>query len=344
VRFDGARLVIDQLAGEMGGAPFHMSGEMLVFDPEPKVDLAFEGQSILLWRESDVTVRADAKLKLSGPIDALVLSGDLALRDARYSRKFDFLTVSTRARATTGRRGFQLFSLQEPPFSNMKLDLHVTSATPFVVANNVMHVELSPDLRLQGRGDLPELRGTIVLEPSRVLLPSGTLRVPSGRIEFRLDDPDVPLLDIQATAHMQGYDVEISVTGPYDNPHVDVSSVPPLPREDVVLLVLTGRPPSSGLTLATGERAAVDVAVYIARDVAAAWLSGEGEVGSEDSLAERIEVIVGAETTKSGADAVLVRMRMRGKPGERGAALYATGERDVYDFYNFGLRVVYTFR
>jgi hypothetical protein len=37
-------------------------------------------------------------------------------------------------------------------------------------------------------------------------------------------------------------------------------------------------------------------------------------------------------------------MRLRGKPGERGAGLYVTGERDIYDFYNFGLRLVYTFR
>ena len=55
-------------------------------------------------------------------------------------------------------------------------------------------------------------------------------------------------------------------------------------------------------------------------------------------------MIVGAQTTKSGVDAVLVRMRMRGTPGARGASLYATGERDIYDFYNFGLRLVYTFR
>jgi translocation and assembly module TamB len=344
VHFDGAKLLIDKLDGEMGGAPFKMSGEALVFDPAPRLDLAFEGQSILLWRQPDVTVRADAHLTLKGPIHALVLAGDLALRDARYSRKFDFLSLPARARASAGRRGFQLFALQDPPFSTMALDLHVTSATPFVVANNVLHIELAPDLHLQGTGELPELRGTVNIEPSRVLLPSGTLRIRSGRIEFRPDQPDLPTLDIQATTHMQGYDVEVNVVGPYDNPRVDVSSVPPLAREDVVMLVLTGRPPSNNLTLATGERAAVDVAVYIARDVAAAWLSGEGEIGSEDSLAERIEVIVGAETTKTGVDSVLVRMRLAGKPGERGSGWYVTGERDVYDFYNYGLRFVFTFQ
>jgi translocation and assembly module TamB len=226
----------------------------------------------------------------------------------------------------------------------MRLDLRVTSATPFVVANNVVNVKLSPDLRLSGTGELPELRGTIAIEPSRVLLPSGTLRIRSGRIEFRLDQPDVPVLDIQAKTLLQGYDIEILVSGPYDNPRVDVSSVPPLPREDLVLLVLTGRPPTTGLTQGTGTVAAVDVAVYIARDVAAAWLEGESEVSEDESLAERIEVIVGAETTKSGVDAVLVRMRLAGKPGERGSGLYVTGERDTYDFYNYGLRLVFTFQ
>jgi hypothetical protein len=342
VRFDGSVLRVETLRGELGGAPFEMSGEAALFGPKPSIDVTITGHSLLLYRQSDVSVRANAELRLHGPMDGLELSGNVALENSRYARKFDFLAISRQGAPKSGRRGFELFSLREAPFDQMRLNIKVTSVTPFEVSNNIVHGTLRPELQLAGTGELPELRGTIFIDPSRVLLPSGTLQVRSGRVEFRLDHPEVPILDIQAHTRLQGYDIDIMLDGPYDDPRVDFSSVPPLSREDLALLVVTGRPPTTGLTLATGQRAAVDVAVYLAQDLAAAWLGGDAEAA--ESFAERLEVIVGSEMTKSGADAVLVRMRIGGKLAERADAFYLTGERDVYDFYNFGLRFVFSFR
>jgi translocation and assembly module TamB len=118
--------------------------------------------------------------------------------------------------------------------------------------------------------------------------------------------------------------------------------VPPLPREDLVLLVITGRPPGSSLAFGSGPRAALDIGIYVARDVAAAWFESDEE--DAQSLAERLEVVVGADTTRSGADSILVRMRITGKPGVRVDGLYLTGERDVFEFYNVGVRMVFTFK
>lgn len=342
VSFDGRDLVVEALEGEMGGAPFALRGRLGLLDPAHEVELALSGASLLVWRDRDVTVRADADLVLSGPLDALVLSGDLALRDGRFTRKLDFLALGRRGPRSAGTRGLRLFELAEAPFSTMRFDVDVTSATPFTIASNVLKGRVVPTLRLVGTGALPELRGSILVEPSRVLLPSGALRVRAGRIEFRADRPDVPDLDIQASARLQGYDVEVNVSGSYDDPKVELSSVPPLPREDLAVLLVTGRPPTGGLAGALGQRAALDIAVYIARDVAAAWFEADEE--DVESLAERLEVVVGADRTKSGADAVLVRMRIAGDIQTKGRAVYVTGERDVYDFYNFGLRFVFTFQ
>ncbi|MDZ4771999.1 MAG: translocation/assembly module TamB domain-containing protein [Planctomycetota bacterium] len=341
VHFDGKHLIVDDLTGEMGGAPFTMKGQVSVVGEVPEVDLELAGASLLLWRERDVTVRADAELSLKGPLDALLLSGDLALRDGRYTKKFDFLSVGKRGPKSAGNRGLRLFALDEPPFSTMRFDVNVSSAMPFAISSNILRGSVSPSLRLLGTGALPELRGTVLVEPSRVLLPSGALKVRSGRIEFRPDRPDVPDLDIQASARLQGYDIEVNVSGSYDDPRVELSSVPPLPREDLAILLITGRPPGNTLSGGAGQRAAFDIAVYIARDVAATWFeSDESEV---ESLAERLEVVVGADTSKSGADAVLVRLRLFGDLTSGRSAIFATGERDVYDFYNFGLRFVFTF-
>ena len=342
VRLEDRTLKLEDLHGELGGAPFRLSGEILAFDPHPSFDMKLTGESLLLWREGDVTVRADSDLSLQGPLEALNLRGTLTLRDSHYTKKIDFLSFTRSGPASARDASIRLFSLEDPPFSNVKLDVRVTTASPFQIANNVARGALAPDLTLLGTGREPQLRGVVLIEPSRVLLPSGSLKVRTGRVEFRPDRPGIPVLDVQAGARLQGYDVDVNVTGPLDNPRVDLSSVPPLSREDLALLLITGRPPGDSLTLAGGQRAAVDVAVYIARDVAAAWLEGDDEADFE-SLAERLEVVLGADRTRSGADSVLVRMRLTEDVRNTGNALYLTGERDVYDYYNFGLRLVLTF-
>ena len=108
------------------------------------------------------------------------------------------------------------------------------------------------------------------------------------------------------------------------------------------MLVLAGRPPGETSGSKTGERAAQEVAVYFARDVFGGLFGGGPS--SEESFAERIETYQGEQVSRRGVETAEVRFRLAEGVWLENDALYATGERDVYEKYNFGLRVVFRFR
>jgi translocation and assembly module TamB len=195
---------------------------------------------------------------------------------------------------------------------------------------------LRPDLRLSGNGRTPIVVGTVYVEPSRVALPGGTVRVTSGRVLFDAADPFVPSLQIDASARQRGHDISISVSGPYDQPVVALSSVPPLPGDQLVLLLLTGQPPTDESFGGAGS-GADRFAVYIGQDLMARWLGSEAGPGG-DALLDRLELEVASDVTVSGEDSMHVTYRLTDRPREEGPITSLRAERDVYDKVNFGVQ------
>jgi translocation and assembly module TamB len=327
----------------MGGAPVHLRGSVSKWTEKPVLDIALNGENVLLFRTVGFVLRADADLKLVGSVDALTVTGDLSTRDSRYTRDFDLLSIGKSGSAAPSvTRGRALFEL-DAPLDTMTFDVRLRSGEPFLIRNNVVRTSLRPELTLGGTGAVPLLRGTIFVDPGRVSLPTGTAYVRSGRIDYKAADPFVPDIEGLAEMRLQGYDITMRVSGDLEEPVIDVSSLPPLSREDLMLLVLTNRPPGEQLTLKSGQRAAADVAAYIARDVISNWFD-HGVTDADESWADSLEVETGQEVSDTGVDTVRARLRLlKGRLGE-GADIYLTGERDVYDHYNFGLRLLFRFQ
>jgi autotransporter translocation and assembly factor TamB len=343
---EGDHVKLDGMRGEMGGAPFSLSGTVSPFGDEPRVDLALDGEHLLLYRASGVRVRADAKLTIAGPLRAMEIGGELMLDGSRFTRNFEFLAVFGKHNPSPPLFSRTLFELP-PPFDTAALDVKVGAKTPFVLRNNVVRGGVRPDIKLIGTGALPILRGTIIIDPTRVSLPSGPIYARSGAVEFTPSAPFAPRLDALADARMQGYDVKIHVTGTIEAPVVDLSSVPPLPHEDLALLVLTGTLPRTDQKSPTSVQAAQQVAVYFANDAISNWFSGsEDKPPDKDDSGDWLEVTTGrdvTQSTQSTNESTTARVRVWKGVFSDNSSLYVTGERDIYDRYNYGLRLLFRF-
>ena len=330
------------VAGEMGGAPVRARG---TFDPgeregeEPRIELDLSGEEMLLRRTADLRLRADADLHVEGPLSALVTTGDLLLSSSYYARDVELLGRlfggDGRPRAA---RGLDLSFFPRPPLADMRFDVAIRSKEPFLVENNVVDGAVRPELRLGGTGAVPVLIGRVFVDPTRVSLPSGTVQVGSGVIEFREEDPFFPVVDLVGEMRIRGYDIRAHATGPYDALEIQLSSSPSLPNDQLLVLFLTGELPRGS---ETGLDAARSVGVYLAKDLATRWLSGD-EVGG-DSVLERLEFDVGADLTRTGAPTAEVTFFLDERTGEPGRVPYITAERDVYDKVNFGIGLLFRF-
>jgi translocation and assembly module TamB len=327
----------------MGGAPFELGGSwQLASGSEHAADLKLRGQNLLLYRNESLRLRADTDLTLKGPLARLVLAGEVAVTEGRFSKTFGVIEGIAAAGASDTGGGFRLFSLTDPPLRDMIFDVRITARKPFEVRNNLVRGLLRPDLQLTGSGDIPLLVGTVFVESTRLYLPAGRLQLETGLVRFEKTDPDRPRLDLIGTSTMLGYDITAVIDGPYDEPVITLSSIPPLPDEDLLMLLLTGKPPGSSGSRASGSRQGLNVAVFLGRDFLSRWFGGD-EDDTTDDILDRFDVEVGRGITQGGEDTIHSQFRLADDVLLDGDSLYLTGERDYFDFYNGGIKLVFRF-
>ena len=341
----GERLEIRSLTAELGAAPLELSGDVDFGAPSPEVALHVAGNDLLLYRSREGKVRANTDITIEGPLEALLVSGKIELTDGRYAPGTNFMNLR-RGPSVSGGRGFQLFALRETPLREMSFDVELTSLEPFELRNSVMQGSMRPRLHLGGTGLVPVLGGTVYLDQLLLSLPASRLELRGGTVAFREDDPFVPVVEIVGQTRSLGYDVRANISGPYDAPEIHLSSTPPVTQEELLLLLMTGQPPKS--SDADALSTANTVALYLAKDTLASWFGDDGLVNL-DSAIERFEFAFGRDISKQGTETIDMAFRLTDKmdkaPEERERRhLYLTAERDKYEDYNYGFRIVFRIR
>jgi translocation and assembly module TamB len=328
--------------GEMGGAPFILTGE-ISRDPElgPVFALNLEGRNLLLFRDEWTLLRADSDIAINGPWRQLAVSGQLALTDGLYRKNVAYFDILRGTDRPLPVEGLQLFSIRQEPLRHMTFDVDIVPRNPFRIDNNLVSGTLRPDLTLTGTGELPILVGAVYVDEIRVRLPTTRLEVDAGLILFTEARPNRPSIDLLAHTRMIGYDINIQVEGTLAEPVVILSSTPPLPQDDLLLLLLAGRLPENGIGRELTRAGGFNIAMYVGRGLLAEWLLNGAD---DESILERLQIEVGRGITRQGRETLDARLAIAEDVLSRDDALYITAERDVYDDFNVGIKIVFRFR
>lgn len=342
--FDPDVVTLQKLTGVFGGAPFQADGSVAVSGTDaPVVDCRLQGKNLLFYRDESMKIRADADLTAKGPWRGLKLAGKVVVVDGRYAKNIDFLTMFRGSAKPKNDLGMQLFSLTEPPWRDMVLDVRITSETPFVLANNMARGAVRPNLHLSGTGEIPVLTGRIYVDPTRVSVPAGKISIESGVVTFPENDPDRPTFDLTGQSRLAGYDITLIFQGTSEEPVVTLSSDPPLAEEELLLLVLTGKPPQSAQDKTTSAMANMNMAVYLGKGLLSKWFGGES-AESEESVLDRFQLDFGRQLSKNGDETVEAQFRVMEGVFLAGDRLFLTSEKDIYDNFNVGVKVVFRFK
>jgi translocation and assembly module TamB len=340
---DGGQVVLRSCRGEIGGAPFQITGALRkTEDGTWATDFRFNGTNLLLYRTADIRVRADTDLHLTGPVEKMALQGDVGLTNSRFRRNVDIFGFLKSAPPSAGSPSEVLFSLPDPPLKDMTFGVNIDSKTPFELANNVARGGLRPHLHLGGTGELPLLTGDVYLDPIRLRLPAGIMTIQSGVLRFLPSRANRPVMDLQGEGKVFDYDITALIEGPLDEPQVTLSSSPPLPGDQLMLMLLTGRPPADKNS-AKNRGVPMNLAVYIGQDLLLQWFGGDS-TESWTSILDRFDVTVGRRVTRAGDETLEAQFRLGEDVIRDGDSIYITGERDVFDFYNAGVKFVFRFK
>jgi autotransporter translocation and assembly factor TamB len=335
---------IQTFTGQLGGAAFHITGSV-TRDGEigTFADLRLFGENLLFYRSEEMMLRADTDLAVKGPLSRLAVTGGLNISDGRLVKYFDLLSTLRESSKPKTDSGFQLFSFRRPPLRDMQLDVSITSRTPFAIRNNLTRGAVRPELKLGGSGEAPVLSGKVYVDPTVLILPTGRIVFESGIILFDANHPDRPTLELIGESRLLGYDITVLVEGPYNEPIVTLSSVPPLSNEELLLLVIAGKHPKPSGGSSASQGRSVNIAVYVGRDLIARWFGMESMEAGE-AIFDRFEVETGKALTRAGDETIDARFRLTEDVLRDGDTLYITGEKDVFDFYNAGVRIVFRFK
>lgn len=335
------RLQLVSATGTLGAGAFTASGtlqhdDLLRHLDDAELQLQLDGHDLLLFRGDGAKVRASVRLLATGTMRDARVGGEIVLgRGSKYVRRISILPDLGSRGGESANEGLQLVELPPALGDRLTFDVGITTDEPFEVRTNVFDGEVDVAAALRGKGSAPRIEGTMSLRSGMLRFPGANLRVTSGRLTFTRSEPLYPDLTVQAEGKRMGFLVTMSISGRYDQPLVQLSSVPPLPPQDLIVLVTTGQLPS---TLVAGGAAgqARFVGGYLAKEVLETWFGSEStERGG--SLLDRLTIESGREVSQNGTESVLVEYELTPK-------VSVQVERDAYEDYNLGLVLRFRFR
>ncbi len=232
--FNQNRLEVKSLTAMSGGGLLSVSG-YLSYQHGIYADLALKGKSIRIRYPQGVSSAADINLQLQGTQSNLLLSGNLMITRFTVSPELDFVALAAQAGKS------QPIAPQNAPSNHIRLDVRIQSSPQLNFQNAYAKLAGDVDLRLRGTIATPSLLGRISITEGSATIAGTRYELQRGEITFTNPVRIEPLIDLNATARVEDYDITLGMHGSVNQTAVTLRSDPPLPEADVMALLALGR-------------------------------------------------------------------------------------------------------
>jgi autotransporter translocation and assembly factor TamB len=350
-RFADNRLTVDRLHAIVAGGVVEGSGSVLLAPgKEPRFDFRVTGDEVLLFRTPDLSLRTDVDIALRGPFSSARLAGRIGITNSRFFKNFDLLPSSLPTRNTSvlptvdrgpsgGGAAYQDldFGVKVEPFSNWTSDIRVYTKDPFLVRSNLAETDLVADIRVGGTLGRPVPVGYLALNEGELSLPFSSIDVETGRINFDENTGFNGALEFKAQAKADKYRINIFLYNRVLDPKYTLTSVPPMPSEDLISLIVTGTARQDLVGQGVGGMAAGKAATLLFKNMRKASAEADKEPTLLDDLQERTELDIGGINPETGAQTVGGKIRLWKQ-------LFFVGDVDAQNDYRAVLKYVFRFR
>jgi autotransporter translocation and assembly factor TamB len=243
--FGEKQLRFERFGGDVGGGKFSLDGQVdFASLLEPTLKLEAKANNVLAVRDDNATVRVNADIKVTGPIAAATVAGQIGITKSRYLKDIDIVPLNLPGKPApqppAPAEGEPSISITAAPISHWKFDLAIKTDDPFSIRGNLATGSATVDLRLRGTGLQPLLDGYVSVNHLVATLPFSRLEIDNGNISFTPDQPLNPVLNLTGTSTVSNYLITLYITGRAKTPSILFTSEPPLAQEQIVSLLATG--------------------------------------------------------------------------------------------------------
>ena len=222
------------------------------------VDLAVASRRALLVNRADLVATVSSDLKVTGStVGGIDVAGPVTIDRAEISvggaQSAAFPTVEVREINKPGA------APAPPPASAAARPPPPPSATPIRLALDVqapqavfvrgrgLDAEMSGSLKVTGAPTAPAVLGGLTVRRGDFTLGGRRLVFSRGIVSLNNVDRIDPALDFIATTSVQSTTINVAITGTAAAPAIAITSVPALPQDEAMAMLLFGKP-ASGLS------------------------------------------------------------------------------------------------
>jgi translocation and assembly module TamB len=234
LQFDQDRLQVNDLTGTTGGGRVSITG-YVTYQQGIYADLTATGTDIRIRYPAGVSSMVNTKLRLQGTQSSLMLGGDVVLTRFTISPNLDFASFSGSSSGVTPPPDPNAFS------NHVRLNIHITSSPELDFQNSYAKLAGDVDLRVRGTVAQPSVLGHINVTEGSATFAGTKYQLQHGDIYFNNPVRIEPTIDLDATAHVEDYDITIGLHGTPDNLSPSFRSEPPLTQQDIFSLLAMGR-------------------------------------------------------------------------------------------------------
>ncbi len=312
--FANDTLSLENFRGEMAGGPFTVTGRVTFPKlTQPNLDLQLRADAVLVARNDDLTVRADANLRVAGPLTSASVNGNVAITNSQFLKNIDLIPIGLPGRPAPGPKPPQDrpdLSFPNPPLRDWKFDVAIKSKDPFLIRGNLANGGALVDMKLTGTGLKPQLDGSVRLQNVEATLPFSRLEVQQGSFYFNPSDPFNPRIDLQGTSLVRDHTVRVYVYGTANEPQAIFSSEPPLPQEEIISLLATG---TTREELTSGSNVLAGRALMLVGQELYRKIFKKGQATKPNSVFDRLSLDVGNVDPRTGQQTATARFRVNEK-------------------------------
>ncbi len=230
--FTENRLQVDNITATSGGGRIKLTG-FLQYQNGIFADMTATAIAVRV-RYYGVSATANATIRLQGSGEGAALSGNVLITRFGLAESFDFASI-------TGGAG----DVSAPPspdslLNKIALNVRVQSSPALDFQNSYAHIAGTVDLTARGTLEVPSVFGRVTVTDGSATFAGTSYQLQRGLVYFNNPIRIDPIIDLDATARVENYDVTIGVHGTAKNFKLTYRSEPPLSQSDIFNLLALG--------------------------------------------------------------------------------------------------------
>jgi len=252
--FDSSRLLFSNVQASVGGGSLVLDGAVNYGTELAEVgyEISARAERVRVRYPVGMSWLMDGDVRFTGTTQRAQLTGQVTVDRLLLSSGVDVAALLIVSRQAVG-VGPGVIS---PFLRNFQLDVGVVTGPDARMEWPGARMDTDASLRVRGTWDRPIVLGHVHLLAGEMAFRGNRYRLVRGDLNFanplRLD----PVIDVEAVATIQQYEVTLDFTGPASALRLSYRSDPPLPESDVIALLALGRTgQESELRTATGAQA-----------------------------------------------------------------------------------------